>query len=166
MIFAAFDPGLRNTGWGVINSINSRLSYISSGCIKTDSKQPIENRLLQINQSIEEIISKHNPQSVAIEESLVGKSPKSAILLAHARGAIILSVAKSGINIHQYSPKQVKLSVTGNGNAKKEQVEFMIQKLLPRANVKSHDEADALAVAICHAHVASSPHFILLAKSS
>ena len=162
MILVAFDPGLRNTGWGIIDSTNSQISYIGSGNIKTDSKKPIETRLLQINQYIEELMSRHNPESVAIEESLLGKSPKSAILLAHARGAIILSLASNGLSIHQYSPRHVKLSVTGKGNAKKEQVEFMIQKLLPRAKIKSHDEADALAVAVCHAHHVTSPQYMNL----
>ena len=151
-MIAGFDPGLQNTGWGIISSQNQRISYISSGSIPTNSTQPLATRLLHIQNTTLAILSEHKPYAAAIEDIFVGKSQKSAILLAHARGVIVASLAAHNLMPHPYAPAKIKKTVSGFGHADKQQIIFMIKHILPLSNVSSPDEADALAIAICHAH--------------
>jgi crossover junction endodeoxyribonuclease RuvC len=150
MIILGIDPALTQTGWGVISSINNNLSFIASGTIKTDAKKPLDERLHHIHKSIGEVIAKYQPNEVAIEETFVNKNPVSSLKLGHARGVLMLSSAIAGLKIYEYASTSVKKTVVGVGRAQKNQVGVMIKYLLPKSEAKTEDEADALAVAICH----------------
>ena len=145
------DPGLTKTGFGIIDINNENTNFVDCGIIKPRAKDKLEKRLLTIFEDISKIISEHKPTIICIEEVFYGKNFKSALLLGQARGAAMVSAASENINIFEYSAKKIKQSVTGNGNAKKEQVKFMVNSIL---NIKNHniplDASDALAVALCH----------------
>jgi crossover junction endodeoxyribonuclease RuvC len=144
------DPGLTKTGWGIISVKQNNISYIASGTIHTDAKQEMAERLNFLHQNISQILSNYKPDEAAIEETFVNKNPVSSLKLGQARGAIILSLSLANIKIAEYASTSVKKAVVGVGRAEKHQVGAMIKILLPKSNCKSEDEADALAVAICH----------------
>ena len=146
------DPGLRRTGWGVIDSEGSQLRHIAHGTIQTKSDQSDPERLAVLHQGLAEVIAEWVPQSAAIEKTFVNKDPVSALKLGHARGIALLAPALAAIEVAEYAPNLVKKSIVGNGHATKEQVSTMIGVLLPSVKVRSFDSADALAIAICHAH--------------
>jgi crossover junction endodeoxyribonuclease RuvC len=147
------DPGLVQTGFGIINVSNNQTNLIDYGIVKPPSKDSLANRLLTIFNDVCEIISNHNPQILAIEEVFYGKNVKSAMRLGQARGASMVAAASKGIPIYEYSARKVKQSVTGNGNAHKSQVQFMVKtKLKMVNNPEPMDAADALAIALCHNH--------------
>lgn len=146
------DPGLRQTGWGVIESDGSRLSHIANGAISTDADRELGDRLVQLKQGIEEILAAHLPAEAAVEETLANRNPSSTLKLGMARGVALLVPSLSGLPVTQYLPMIVKKAVVGTGHAKKEQVAMMVERLLPGCTIASADSADALAVAICHAH--------------
>ena len=151
MKILGIDPGLINTGFGVINIKNENLDLIDCGIIKPNPKDKLEKRLLTIFEDISKIIDKYNPTIICIEEVFYGKNFKSALLLGQARGAAMVSAALKNINIFEYSAKKIKQSVTGNGNANKEQVKFMVMSILKIKNTNIPlDASDALAVALCH----------------
>ena len=150
MLILGIDPALINTGWGVISYKDNNLKYIASGTIKISAKNTLDKRLKNINSELQKILDIYKPDICAIEETFVNKNPVSSLKLGHARGAIILTVAMFGIEITEYPANKIKKTVTGAGKADKEQVQAMIKVLLPTADCKTHDEADALAVAICH----------------
>ena len=152
MRIAGFDPGLRKTGWAVITQNYNQLSYVASGTIDVDSSETLALRLLTIRQHIASILQDYKPDSSAVEDMFVGKSSKSALKLAHARGVILCELSMFGLDVETYSPRSVKQTLTAHGNAQKEQVQFMIGQILPKAKPKTPDEADALAIAVCHAH--------------
>ena len=149
------DPGLLNTGWGIIESNGNNISYIASGHISTDKKLPLSQRLMQINQGLAAVLDFYQLDEAALEETFVNKNALSSLKLGHARGAAMMTISLAGLNVSEYSATRVKKSITGVGRAEKEQMMMMIKVLLPASNVKIHDEADALAVAICHANYAS-----------
>jgi len=151
MRILGIDPGLRITGFGVLDKIGQQLSYVTSGCIKTPDGE-LPERLKVILNSLCEVITLHQPQQAAIEKVFVNVNPQSTLLLGQARGAAICAVVLAGLPVAEYTALQVKQAVVGNGHAKKEQVQDMVQRLLKLSGSPSPDAADALACAICHAH--------------
>ena len=146
------DPGLRRTGWGVVESDGVRLTYVASGVIAVPADDDFAYRLCNIFQSVTSVIKSFGPSEAAIEETFVNKNPRSTLKLGQARGVVMLAPAVLGLRIGEYTPNLIKKSVTGTGHAEKQQVQAMIAFLLPKALVESADEADALAIAITHAH--------------
>lgn len=145
------DPGLRVTGFGVIDKNGDNLTYVSSGCVKT-SEGELPSRLKLILDNLSEIITQYQPEHVAIEQVFVNINPKSTLLLGQARGAAICAAVMNNLVVAEYTALQIKQAVVGNGHAKKDQVQEMVMRLLNLANCPSADAADALACAICHAH--------------
>ena len=145
------DPGLRITGFGVLDKIGQQLNYVASGCIKTPDGE-LPERLKVILNSLSEVIAQHHPDQVAVEKVFVNVNPQSTLMLGQARGAAICAVVLANLPVAEYTALQVKQAVVGNGHAKKEQVQEMVQRLLKLSGIPSPDAADALACAICHAH--------------
>lgn len=146
------DPGLRNTGWAVIEQAGSRLSYIADGSVHSDAEADLPARLLQIHSQLLGILRDYAPDEAAIEETFVNKDARATLKLGQARGVVMLAPALLGIPIAEYAPNVIKKTVVGAGHAEKEQVKRMVKLLLPKADMKSADSVDALAIAICHAH--------------
>lgn len=151
-IILGIDPGLNKTGWGIISTEGSKLSYINSGAVKTNPTQELPDRISHIYSELHSIASQYNPDCCAIEETFVNKNPLSSLKLGYARSAAILSAANLNIPIFEYSAKYVKKAVVGLGKADKQQIAFMIKTLFPKITLTSEDEADALAVAVSHAN--------------
>jgi crossover junction endodeoxyribonuclease RuvC len=146
------DPGLQRTGWGIINANNNQLSFIACGVITTDAKLPLAGRLKQLHDGLAGVIATHRPGEGAVEETFVNVNPASTLKLGQARGAILLSLSLAGMNVAEYSANMIKKSVVGAGHADKRQIAMMVKTLLPQSDAASADAADALAVAITHAH--------------
>lgn len=146
------DPGLCVTGFGVVDKTGSRLAYVASGCIRTDGKLPLPERLGIIARGIAEIVATYAPAQAAIEEVFLNKNPWSTLLLGQARGAAIGALVGAGLPVAEYGTMQIKQAVVGHGRAKKEQVQHMVRRLLALPGEPSPDAADALACAIAHAH--------------
>lgn len=145
------DPGLRNTGWGVIDSQGSRLSFVASGRIRSDAALDMGNRLRQLHEGLMQVIAEYGPQEAAVEETFVNRDPQSTLKLGQARGVALMAPALAGLEIAEYAANLVKKTVVGAGHAEKTQVQMMVRVLLPASQASSADAADALAVAICHA---------------
>ena len=153
MKIIGIDPGLVQTGFGIINVRDNQVSLIDYGIIKPVSRDTLSNRLLTIFNNMCEIISNYNPQVFAIEDVFYGKNVKSAMRLGQARGAAMVAAASKNMPIYEYSARKVKQSITGNGNAHKSQIQFMVKsKLQMDHNPEPMDAADALAIALCHNH--------------
>ena len=152
MIILGLDPGLGTTGWGLIRAEGNRLSHLANGQFKTDVKESLARRLSQLDSMLAAIIADHGPQAAAVEEVFVNMNPQSTLKLGQARGVILLGVARAGIEPGEYAARLVKKAVVGVGNAEKPQVHAMVARLLPGVKIAGADAADALAVAICHAH--------------
>lgn len=146
------DPGLRRTGWGVITMDGPRLAWVAHGVINPDPKADLADRLALLAEELRAVVAAHTPDEAAVEETFVNINPKSTLLLGQARGAAMASLAGARLKVHEYATRKVKLSVVGTGGADKDQVAFMVRRLLPKAGEVSADAADALAVAICAAH--------------
>jgi crossover junction endodeoxyribonuclease RuvC len=146
------DPGLRHTGWGIIESSGHSLKYIAHGVIKTPKEDSLPLRLRYLFEELSAIIKTFTPHEAAVEETFVNKNPASALKLGMARGVVLMVPAAANIPVGEYSANKVKKSVVGVGHADKDQVSMMVQRLLSGCSVVSADAADALAVAICHAH--------------
>ena len=146
------DPGLRRTGWGVVASDGVRLSHIAHGVIAPDPAAPFAERLLVLFEAIAQVIALHAPDEAAVEETFMNNNAASALKLGHARACALLAPARSRLPVAEYAATVVKKSVVGTGSADKAQVGFMIRRLLPTAGDTTADAADALAVAITHAH--------------
>ena len=146
------DPGLRVTGFGVIEKSGNSLSYLSSGCIKTDAKATLPQRLGTIYAGLRELVAQYKPDQAVVEIVFVNVNPKSTLLLGQARGAAITALVAGGVEVAEYTALQVKQAVVGNGKAAKEQVQHMVRRLLSLPGDPSPDAADALACAIAHAH--------------
>lgn len=146
------DPGLRHTGWGIIKQRDNRLSFVAAGRINPPAGLPMAERLKTLAEGIAAVIAEHNPQESAIEETFVNNNMASALKLGQARGVAMLTAAQSGLEVAEYSANRVKQSVTGYGHADKKQIQAMIGMLLPGSGKLAADAADALAIAICHAH--------------
>lgn len=151
------DPGLRRTGWGVIESDGVRLVYVASGVVTSPADDELAYRLRALFEGINGIIAAHMPAEAAVEETFVNENPRSTLKLGQARGAALLAPAMRGLRVAEYTPNLIKKSVTGTGHAEKQQIQAMIGFLLPKAKFESADEADALAIAICHANHRASP---------
>ena len=146
------DPGLGTTGWGVIQVEGNRLSHIANGQLKTDPAAPLPERLADLCRQLETLITEHAPEAAAVEEVFVNKNPQSTLKLGQARGVALMCAARAGIAVGEYAPSLVKKAVVGTGGAEKAQVHAMVSRLLPGAKIAGPDAADALAVAITHAH--------------
>ena len=146
------DPGLRHTGWGIIDLTGARLTHVAHGTISVDPKLEMATRLAAIHSSITELSKIHNPNAAGVEETLVNANPRSALKLGQARGVAMAALSQCGLPVAEFAPRKIKLSVVGTGTADKKQVKFMVARLLPRAGKMSEDAADALACAICTAH--------------
>jgi crossover junction endodeoxyribonuclease RuvC len=146
------DPGLSRTGWGVIEVTGNRLTYVGCGTIKPPAKTPLADRLVAVHKGLCDLIDRHGPIEAAIEETFVNAGARSALMLGQARGVAVMTPALLGLMVGEYAANLVKKSVVGNGHAGKDQVLMMVQTLLPGAQIEGMDAADALAIAICHAH--------------
>jgi crossover junction endodeoxyribonuclease RuvC len=145
------DPGLRRTGWGILESDGVRLSYVASGLITSDSEDDLAYRLREIYQGLIEVIASFKPLEAAVEETFVNKDARATLKLGQARGMALLAPAQRGLRVAEYAPNVIKKTVTGTGHGEKRQIAAMVGFLLPKAKFESADEADALAIAICHA---------------
>ena len=152
MKILGLDPGLGTTGWGLIQAEGNRLSHIANGQLKTDTSAPLAERLADLCRQLEAMIAEHAPETAAVEEVFVNKNPQSTLKLGQARGVALMCAAKAGMAVGEYSPTRVKKAVVGTGAAEKAQVHAMVSRLLPGAKIAGPDAADALAVAITHAH--------------
>ena len=152
MRLIGLDPGLRNTGCGVIEAEGNRLIHVASGVVHSDEDRPLAQRLCQLFDGIAAVIGQWQPREAAVEETFVNKNPASTLKLGVARGIALLAPAERAVAVHEYSANLIKKSVVGVGHADKTQVETMVRRLLPGCLIARADAADALAVAICHAH--------------
>ena len=146
------DPGLGTTGWGLIEAEGNRLIHVANGQIRTDTSAPLPRRLAALADQLEALIAGQTPASAAIEEVFVNKNPQSTLKLGQARGVALMCAARAGIEVGEYSPALIKKAVVGTGAAEKAQVHAMVSRLLPGVKIAGPDSADALAVAITHAH--------------
>ncbi|APH54379.1 Crossover junction endodeoxyribonuclease ruvC [Granulibacter bethesdensis] len=146
------DPGLRFTGWGVIEATGNRLRHIADGVIATDSTESVPARLRVLHDTLTSLLVTYHPHEAAVEETYVNRNGTATLKLGYARGVALLAPALRNVPVAEYGAKAVKLAVVGTGGATKDQVQMMVQRLLPGATLKRADAADALAVAICHAH--------------
>ena len=152
MRILGLDPGLGTTGWGLIQADGNRLGHVANGQLKTDSSAPLPQRLALLGQQLQALIAEHAPETAAVEEVFVNENPQSTLKLGQARGVVIMIAARGGLDVAEYAARLVKKAVVGNGNAEKAQVHAMVSRLLPGATIAGPDAADALAVAITHAH--------------
>ena len=152
MIILGLDPGLGTTGWGLIRATGNRLSHLANGQLKTRTADPLPQRLADLARQLEALIEEHRPDAAAVEEVFVNKNPQSTLKLGQARGVVLMTAARAGIAVGEYAPTLVKKAVVGTGRAEKPQVHAMVQRLLPGDAIAGPDAADALAVAITHAH--------------
>jgi crossover junction endodeoxyribonuclease RuvC len=160
------DPGLRHTGWGVIEAEGARLAYVASGAIHPPTEGDLAQRLKALHEALAAVIAAHEPDEAAVEETFVNRDPRSALKLGHARGVALVVPALAGVEVAEYSANLVKKTVVGAGHAEKAQIAMMVKVLLPRSEAQGSDAADALAVAICHAQhrVARKREAMLLKK--
>ena len=150
------DPGLAQMGWGVIEVSGSRLCHIAHGVIATKAASGLGLRLMTLHRELTLVIQNHAPAAIAVEQAFVARDPQAALKLGHARAVALLAAAQAGLEIAEYSPNLVKKCVVGAGHAGKEQVQFMVKRLLPACGVTQADAADALAAAIAHAHLSTT----------
>jgi len=146
------DPGLRRTGWGVVECLGSRLSFVAAGTIKPDEKLSLAERLCAIHDALIAVLDEFVPHEAAVEATFVNRDAAATLKLGQARGVAMLVPARAGIAVAEYAPNAVKKAVVGAGHAEKRQIRMMVSILLPRAKFDTDDSADALAIAICHAH--------------
>jgi crossover junction endodeoxyribonuclease RuvC len=164
MILLGLDPGLRNTGWGVIEAVDNRLSHVANGTVCTDARVGLADRLVQLHAGLARIIDRYQPMEAAVEETFVNRNAVSTLKLGQARGVALLAPANAGVLVAEYTPNQVKKAVVGAGHAAKEQIQMMVRTLLPGCEIASADAADALAVAICHAHYRTTAQRLVAAE--
>ncbi|NKN32393.1 crossover junction endodeoxyribonuclease RuvC [Marichromatium bheemlicum] len=150
------DPGSRFTGYGVIDTDGRHSRRVASGCIRVD-KAPWPDRLRLIFDEVEQLVLTHRPHELAVEQLIFARDPSAALKLGQARGAALCAALRGELTVHEYSPKSVKLAVVGTGGAQKSQVQHMVQVLLTMETSPGEDEADALAIALCHAHSMGIP---------
>ncbi len=146
------DPGLQHTGWGIVWVEGSRLAHVANGTIHTNAADPLEQRLRDLHLGVQNAMVGHTITSAAMEQTFVNKNAVSSLKLSHARGALMATISLAGLSVTEYAPTTVKKAVVGLGRAEKQQVQMMLKCLLPGVVIDSEDSADALAVAICHAH--------------
>lgn len=156
MRLLGLDPGLRVTGWGVVESEGNRLSHVADGAVKVSARGTLAERLANLYGGLREVLELYRPDAAAVEETFVNRNPASALKLGQARGVVLLAPAEMGIPVFEYAANLVKKSVVGAGHADKHQIDAMVRMLLPGCDAATPDAADALAVAICHAHHATT----------
>ncbi len=153
MLIIGLDPGLGCTGWGVVGKSGNRLSHVANGQVKTDPKAALADRLVTLDRELTDVIRAHRPDAGAVEEVFVNSNPQSTLKLGQARGVCLLALARAGLPVAEYATRLVKKAIVGTGGADKAQVQAMLGVLLPGVTLAGADAADALAVAICHAHM-------------
>lgn len=146
------DPGLRRTGWGVIEALGNSLKFIGAGTVTSDDKCELSTRLCQLHDALSDVLAQFVPDEAAVEHTFVNVNPTSTLKLGQARGIALLVPARAGLTVAEYTPNAVKKAVIGVGHGDKAQIQMMVKVLMPRAVFNGGDSADALAVAICHAH--------------
>ena len=146
------DPGLRRTGWGVVETLGNQLRFVAAGTVRSDEKQPLATRLCQLHDGLSLVIRDMAPMEAAVEATFVNKDAAATLKLGQARGIAMLVPALAGLAVAEYAPNAVKKAVIGVGHGEKRQIHMMVRVLMPRATFDTDDAADALAIAICHAH--------------
>ncbi|MEI9404915.1 crossover junction endodeoxyribonuclease RuvC [Mesorhizobium argentiipisi] len=146
------DPGLRRTGWGIIDSVGNSLRFIASGTVRSDEKESLATRLCQLHDGLAEVLHQAMPHEAAVEQTFVNKDATATLKLGQARGIAMLVPARAGLVVAEYAPNAVKKAVIGVGHGEKKQIHMMVKVLMPKAIFDTDDAADALAIAICHAH--------------
>ncbi len=158
MRILGIDCGCERTGYGLIESDGVHHTLVASGVVKTSPKEPLAERLKRISRGVRDVIARYTPEAAAVEEVFYAQNAKTAIRLSHARGVVLLAIAEAGLQMSEYSPLEVKTSVTGYGRAEKRQVQVMVQSLLKLDEmIASEDASDAVAIAICHATRCGAP---------
>jgi crossover junction endodeoxyribonuclease RuvC len=165
MRLIGFDPGLRHTGWGVIDAAGNRLTHIANGVAHTRETLSLAERLSELYRQLNDVLDRFAPEVAAVEETFVNKNPSSTLRLGMARGVVLLAPAERGLPVFEYATNLVKKSIVGIGHADKAQVQMMVRRLLPGAD-GGKDASDALAVAICHAHHAATNRVMALASGA
>ncbi len=146
------DPGLRRCGWGIIESTGNRLSFVAAGTITPPTDAALADRLVELHRGVTAVLEEYGPDEAAVEETFVSAGARSALQLGQARGVVLMTPALRGLPVGEYAASLIKKSVVGTGHAEKTQIQMMIKILLPTASFKGADAADALAIAVCHAH--------------
>ncbi len=146
------DPGLRRTGWGIVETIGNSLRFVASGTITSDAKYDLASRLCQLHEGLTGIVHAHKPDEAAVEQTFVNKDAVATLKLGQARGIALLVPALAGLPVAEYAPNAVKKAVIGVGHGEKKQIHMMVKVLMPKATFDTDDAADALAIAICHTH--------------
>lgn len=152
MRLLGLDPGLQRTGWGLIETRGNALRFIAAGVVTTATQDDLAMRLDALYRGLQEVVAHHRPDAAAVEETVVNVNAGSSLKLGHARGVVLLAAAHAGLVVAEYASKTVKRAVVGTGSADKRQVAMMVRTLLPASGAVTGDAADALAVALCHAH--------------
>jgi crossover junction endodeoxyribonuclease RuvC len=152
MRLLGLDPGLRRTGWGMVEAHGNALHFVDAGIVATDPAADLATRLDALYRGLREVVARQRPSAAAVEETVVNVNADSSLKLGHARGVVLLAAAHAGLEVAEYASKTVKRAVVGTGAAHKRQVAMMVRMLLPGSGRLGSDAADALAVAICHAH--------------
>jgi crossover junction endodeoxyribonuclease RuvC len=153
MLIIGLDPGLGTTGWGIVSKQGNRLSHVANGQVRTDPKAALAQRLVTLDRELSDVIARYQPESGAVEEVFVNSNAQSTLKLGQARGVCLLALARAGLPVAEYATRLVKKAIVGTGGAEKAQVQAMLGVLLPGVKLAGADAADALAVAICHAHM-------------
>jgi crossover junction endodeoxyribonuclease RuvC len=152
MLILGLDPSLSCTGWGIVAKDGSRLRHVADGQVKTNPQAPLAQRLAMLDAALDEVIAAHRPDTAAVEEVFVNDNPQSTLKLAQARGVCLAALGRAGLTVAEYAPRLVKKALVGTGGADKAQIQAMLRVLLPGVTPAGADAADALAVAIAHAH--------------
>ncbi|PZN52495.1 MAG: crossover junction endodeoxyribonuclease RuvC [Proteobacteria bacterium] len=159
------DPGLRRTGWGIVESAGNSLRFVAAGTVRSDDKASLATRLCQLYDGLTEVLERSAPHEAAVEQTFVNKDATATLKLGQARGIAMLVPARAGLAVAEYAPNAVKKAVIGVGHGDKKQIRTMVKVLLPKASFDGDDSADALAIAICHAHHRQSLAYRLAAAS-
>lgn len=146
------DPGLRRTGWGLVEVLGNSLRFVGSGTVRSDDKADLASRLCQLHDGLSQVVHAHMPHEAAVEQTFVNKDAAATLKLGQARGIAMLVPALAGLSVAEYAPNAVKKAVIGVGHGDKKQIHMMVRVLMPKASFDGDDAADALAIAICHAH--------------
>ncbi|RIK86427.1 MAG: crossover junction endodeoxyribonuclease RuvC [Hyphomicrobiales bacterium] len=146
------DPGLRRTGWGVVETLGNSLRFVASGTVRSDDKADLASRLCQLHDGLSAVVHAHMPHEAAVEATFVNKDATATLKLGQARGVAMLVPALAGLAVAEYAPNAVKKAVIGVGHGEKRQIHMMVRVLMPKATFDGDDAADALAIAVCHAH--------------
>ena len=145
------DPGLRRTGWGIIDALGNSLKFVASGTVTSDGDMDLASRLCQLHDGLAEVVHSYTPDEAAVEQTFVNKDAVATLKLGQARGVVMLVPARAGLPVAEYAPNAVKKAVIGVGHGEKQQIHMMLKVLMPKATFVGNDAADALAIAICHA---------------